>query len=97
MPGLSTNIVSHKLPIDPRFNPMKQKLWKFKPDLSLKIKEEVTKKIQANVVEVMKYPIWLANIVPVSKKDGKVRICVDYRDLNKASPKDNFSLPNIHI
>ena len=36
-----------------------------------------------------------ANIVPVPKKDGKVRMCVDYRDLNKASPKDNFPLPHI--
>ena len=31
------------------------------------------------------------------KKDGKVRVCVDYRDLNKASPKDNIPKPNIHI
>ena len=38
---------------------------------------------------------WLANIVPVPKKDGKVRMCVDYRDLNKAYPKDDFSLPHI--
>ena len=42
-----------------------------------------------------KYPEWLANIVPVLKKDGKVRICVDYEDLNWASPKDNFHLPHI--
>ena len=43
------------------------------------------------------YPTWLANVVPVSKKDGKIRICVGYRDLNKASLKDNFPLKNIHI
>ncbi|XP_070019411.1 uncharacterized protein [Nicotiana sylvestris] len=33
----------------------------------------------------------------VPKKDGKTRVCVDYRDLNKASPKDDFPLLNIHI
>ncbi|XP_034686616.1 uncharacterized protein LOC117915149 [Vitis riparia] len=40
---------------------------------------------------------WLANVVPVPKKDGKVRVCVDFRDLNKASPKDDFSLPHIDL
>ena len=35
------------------------------------------------------------HIVPIPKKDGKVRMCVDYKDLNRASPKDNFLLPNI--
>ena len=97
MPGLSTDIVSHKLPTDPTCLPVKQKTRKFKPDLSLRIKEEVTKQIEANIVRVTNYPTWLANIVPVPKKDGKIRICVDYRDLNKASPKDDFPLPNIHI
>ena len=33
--------------------------------------------------------------MPVSKKDGKVQIHLDYRDLNIVSPKDNFSLPHI--
>ena len=39
----------------------------------------------------------MANIVPVPKKDGKVQMCVDYRDLNRASPKDNFPLPHIDV
>jgi len=46
---------------------------------------------------VTQYPTWLANVVSVAKKDVNIRICVDYRDLNKAFPKDNFQLPNIHI
>ena len=37
----------------------------------------------------------MANIIPVPKKEGRVRMCVDYRDLNKACPKDDFPLPHI--
>ncbi|XP_070014056.1 uncharacterized protein [Nicotiana sylvestris] len=97
MNGLSTSIVAHKLPTDPACLPVKQKLRKFKPDMSLKIKKEVTKQVKARVLRVVEYPTWLANVVPVPKKDGKVRVYIDYRDLNRASPKDDFPLPNIHI
>ena len=61
----------------------------------MKIKEEVKKQLDAGFLKVSKYPQWVANIVPVPKKDGKVRMCVDYRDLNRASLKDNFPLPYI--
>ena len=97
MPGLSTDLVTHKLPTDPSFPPVKQKKRNFKTSTSKQILEEVQKQLTAKVIRSLKYPTWLANIVPVPKKDGKVRVCVDYRDLNKASPKDNFPLPNIHI
>ena len=36
-------------------------------------------------------------MVLVLKKDGKVRMCVDFRDLNKASLKDDFPLPHINV
>ena len=62
----------------------------------LKIKEEVRKQFDAGFLEVANYPEWVANIVPVPKKDGKVRMCVDYRDLNRANPKNNFLLPHIN-
>ena len=61
----------------------------------LKIKEEVKKQLDAGFLEIAKYSEWVANIVPVPKKDGKVRMCVDYKDLNRVSPKDNFPLPHI--
>jgi len=35
--------------------------------------------------------------VPAPKKDGKVRMCVEFRDLNKESPKDDFPIPHIHF
>jgi len=57
----------------------------------------VKKKFDTSFLAVARYPEWVANIVPVLKKDGKVRMCVEYQDLNRAGPKDNFPLPHIDV
>ena len=41
----------------------------------------------------MKYPTWIANFVPVRKKNGQLHIYVDSHDLNYACLKDAFPLP----
>ena len=46
---------------------------------------------------MVNYLEWLANVVSVPKKDGKVRMCVEFQDLNKASSKNDFPLPHIDI
>ena len=69
-------------------------LRRMKSEILLKIKEEVEKQLRAEFLSTVTYSDWVANIVLVPKKDGKVRMCVDYRDLNRASPKDNFPLPH---
>jgi len=48
-------------------------------------------------IRAIDYPEWVSNIVPVSKPDGRVRLCNDFWDLNKACRKDDFPLPNIDI
>ncbi|KAA3488575.1 RNA-directed DNA polymerase (Reverse transcriptase), Ribonuclease H-like protein [Gossypium australe] len=95
MPGLSTDVMVHRLPIKEECKLVQQKLRRMRPNVLLKIKEEVKKQFNAAFLRVVKYSEWVANIVPVPKKDGKVRMCVDYRDLNKASLKKNFPLPHI--
>ena len=61
------------------------------------MKEEIQKQLSVGFLSVVEYPEWLANVVHVPKKDGKVRVCVDFRDLNKASPKDDFSFSHIDM
>ena len=61
----------------------------------LNIKEEVKKQLKVSFLTVIAYSDWVANIVLVPKKDRKVCMCVNYRDLNQASPKDNFPFPHI--
>lgn len=49
------------------------------------------------MLKVTHYSEWLANMLSIPKKDTKVRMCIDYRDLNKISPKDDFPLPHIDV
>ncbi|XP_070015189.1 uncharacterized protein [Nicotiana sylvestris] len=58
--GLGASLQVHKLPTDPAFPPVKQKLRKFKTDVSVKIKEEVTKQFDAKVIRFTGYPTWTA-------------------------------------
>ena len=66
-----------------------------KSEVIFKIKEEVEKQLKAGFLTAITYSDWVTNIVPVPKKDGKVRMCINYKDLNWANPKDNFLLPYI--
>jgi len=59
------------------------------------VKAKVQRLLDAKVIREVKYPTWLANTVPVKKKNGKWRMCIDFTDLNKACPKDDFPLPRI--
>ena len=90
MPGIDTDIVQHCIPADLTMKPVKQKLRRIKLEWTFEIKEEVEKQYNAGFLRVVNYPEWLANVVSIAKKDGKVRMCIDFRDLNKASPKDDF-------
>ena len=58
-------------------------------------KAEVQRLLDANVIREVKYSEWLANVVLVPKKNGKMRMCIDFTDLNKARKKDAFALPRI--
>ena len=97
MPGLNPEMVCHSLNVEPGSKPVKQGKRSFHPDIEAQVKEEVEKLITAGFIKPIKHPTWLANIVPVKKKNGQVRICVDFRDLNKVCPKDEFPLPNMDV
>ena len=57
--------------------------------------DEVNKLLAANFIREVYYLEWLADVVMVKKANRKWRMCVDFKDLNNACPKDNFPLPKI--
>ena len=80
----------HKLKVDPNVLPVKQAPRRMRIELEEKVVIETKKLIEAGFIQEEENPDWMASIVPV-KKNGQIRICVDFRDLNKACPKDEFS------
>ena len=51
----------------------------------------------AGFIKPIQHLRWLSNIVPVKKKNGQIRCCVDFRNLNRVCSKDEFPLPNIDL
>ena len=59
------------------------------------IEKEVKKLLDAKIIVPLRYSSWVANLVPIKKKNGEIRLCVDFRNLNRSSLKDNYPLPKI--
>ena len=57
------------------------------------IKAEITQLIEANFIWQCRYAEWISNVVPVYKKNGKLRVCIDFRNLYKATPMDGYPMP----
>jgi transposase InsO family protein len=56
--------------------------------------KEITKMLEAQIIEPSVSP-WCAPVLPIKKKDGGLRICIDYRKLNEITIKDAYPLPRI--
>ena len=56
---------------------------------------EVHKMLEARIIYPIHHSTWIANIFPTRKKNGEIRICINFRNLNQASLKDNYALPTM--
>ncbi|KAM1965037.1 hypothetical protein ACFX15_045435 [Malus domestica] len=98
------DIICHRLSIDPKTKPVRQKRRSYDAERYEAIKVEVEKLKGIGFVRKVNYPTWVANVVLVKKNLTKEslllqkvlwRMCVDYTDPNKGCSKNSFSLPLI--
>jgi len=95
MPHIDTDFLCHRLTMDAKVRPIRQRRRKFNEERRLVVKEETQKLLSDGHIREIQYPEWLANVVLVKKANGMWRMCVDFTDFNKACPKDSYPLPNI--
>ena len=69
----------------------------FHIEIEWQIIREVWKLLAAGFIKPIQHPQWLSNIVPMKKKNGQIRCCVNFRNLNWVCPKDEFLLPNMDL
>jgi len=95
MPGIPREVIEHHLKICPHAKPVRQKPRKQSIERQNFIHEEVRKLLKAGFIKEVHHPVWLANSVVVPKANGKLQMCINYTNLNKACPKDPYPLPRI--
>jgi hypothetical protein len=93
--GVDRDIIEHTMKTDEKITPKKQKLRKMFEEKVKALEAEVQRLQGAKVIREVLYPVWLANTVPVKKKNRKWRMCVDFTNLNKACKKDDFPLERV--
>ena len=94
MSRIDPSIMVHEIKTYPMAKLVRQKLRQVHPQKATAIKVEIEKLLKAGFIYPIPLTEWVSNIVSVNKKQGTIRVCIDFRDLNKACPKDNF--PTLH-
>lgn len=95
MPGVPKELAEHHLCVDPKVKPIKEHLWRSAVQKRKAIGEEVAWLLAAEFIREIYHSEWLANVVMVPKKDDSLRMCIDFKHINRACPKDHFPLPRI--
>jgi hypothetical protein len=73
-----TSIIEHKIPLKENTKPFRQKLRQINPMLLPVMEKEVKKLLDEKIIIPLRYSEWVANLVPVRKKNGEIRLCVDF-------------------
>ena len=91
--GIPAEVCEHKIVLEDDAKPVRQRQHRLNPKYSLMVKEELDKLLEVGFIYPVPHSEWVSPIVMVPKKNGKIRICQDFRKLNAVTKKDYFPLP----
>jgi hypothetical protein len=83
----------HKIKLLPNAKPVKTKQRRWNPKYTAMVKEELDKLLEARFIRLVETTEWVSSVVLALKKNGKLRVCVNYKALNKVTKKDQYPLP----
>jgi hypothetical protein len=78
-------IIQHTIFLKPGVKPFQQNLWKYHPSLDPLMCQELKKLLDAKIIFQFRHSAWVENLVPIRKNSREIHLCVDFRNLNRAS------------
>ncbi|KAK8926261.1 hypothetical protein KSP39_PZI018475 [Platanthera zijinensis] len=90
MSGIDADVACHRLNLDPKTHPIRQKMRIIATKLEEPIRKEIKKLLDAGFISEIQYPGWVSNVVMVKKGDVRWRMCVDFSLLNKSCLNDCY-------
>ena len=98
MKAYDTEIIQHNIPLKENQKPFRKKLRRINPVQLPLVEKEIEKMYEVGIIVPVRFSDWVSNLVDVTTKTGEIRLCIDFRNLNRASLKDNYPLPKMeHI
>jgi len=78
----------HKIELLPNAKPIRAKQGRWNPRYTTMVKEKLDKLLEAGFIKPVETTKWVSLVVLTLKKNGKLRVCVNYKALNKVIKKD---------
>jgi len=81
-------LAQHRIELDIIIPPAHQAKYRLNPNCAITIKQDIDKLLVVRFIESIEEATWLLPIVVVPKKNGKLKICIDFRKLKATTKKD---------
>lgn len=92
--GIVGDLGVMKVTLNPDMKPIKQRPYRLNLKYKEKLRNEIDKMLDAGIIKVVEESNWVSPMVVQEKKQkGKIRICVDLRNLNDACVHNPFPTP----
>jgi len=91
--SIPPKLVQHKIELNTSIPPAHQARYTLNPNYVAVVKHDIDKLLTTRFIQPIEEATWLSPIVVVPKKNGNLRICVDFRKLNKGTKKGPYPLP----
>jgi hypothetical protein len=88
--GISSKLAQFKIELDITIPPTHHVRYKLNSNYVIVIKQDIDKLLATKFIQSIEEATWLSPIVVVLKKNGKLRICINFKKLNVATKSHSF-------